>query len=86
MPLCQGYVSKHDDVYIISFVQLSCHGNLCVFFQAQLRQKDREIKRLEFNLRSEQHLRCDLEMDLKEKCSLLEQKGIYRKINTIKDT
>ncbi|XP_056009010.1 nuclear mitotic apparatus protein 1-like isoform X2 [Ostrea edulis] len=42
--------------------------------KAQLRQKDREIKRLEFSLRSEQHLRCELEMDLKEKCSTLEQK------------
>lgn len=46
-----------------------------LFLQAQLRQKDREIKRLEFSLRSEQHLRCELEMDLKEKCSTLEQKG-----------
>jgi predicted RNase H-like nuclease (RuvC/YqgF family) len=48
---------------------------LFLFLKAQLRQREREIKRLELGLKNEQYMRCDLESDLKEKCSTLEQKG-----------
>uniref|UniRef100_A0A8W8N3W6 Tyr recombinase domain-containing protein n=1 Tax=Magallana gigas TaxID=29159 RepID=A0A8W8N3W6_MAGGI len=52
--------------------------------KAQLRQREREIKRLELDLKNEQYMRCDLELDLKEKCSTLEQKEL--KIRELKES
>eukprot|EP00105_Crassostrea_gigas_P042448 XP_019926596.1 PREDICTED: myosin-3 [Crassostrea gigas] len=52
--------------------------------KAQLRQREREIKRLELGLKNEQYMRYDLELDLKEKCSTLEQKEL--KIRELKES
>lgn len=40
-----------------------------------LRQKERELKKLELALQNERHLRTDLELDLKDKSNFLEEKG-----------
>lgn len=62
---------------IMPFTILSVVNNFydTYFFQAFLRQKEQEIKRLELSLQNERHLVGDLEFEIRKNAELLESRG-----------